>query len=330
MSHILVISTGGTIASLPQDNGDVKAVLQGEDLVRRLPVQNQQDQNQGKHRPIIVKTFTTIGSFAFTFETLYELGNVVQTAIADEEVGGIVITHGTDTMEETAFFLSLTCQRKKPIVLTGAQLNASEPASDGLRNLSDAIRVASCQEAAALGPVIAFAGFLHAGREVRKVDTSALEAFQSVGFGPVGRVEHNKVIIRRKCTDYPLLPLQPMERVGLVRLGIGMTGDEILKIAEGYKGLVIEAYGLGNAHPSIAPAVQQLANRKIPVVITSRCLRGSVAPVYGGGGGRDLERAGAFFAGDLSGEKARILLALLIGNKLDHEAFYEWFNAWGH
>lgn len=306
MAHITIITTGGTIASVPQDNGDVRAVLKGGDLLRGLS--NTSD--------ISVEECVTLGSYAFTFDTLYRIGLRVQSLLASEDVGGIVLTHGTDTMEETAFYLSVVTNREKPIVLTGAQLDASHPSSDGPRNLADAIQVARFQKAASWGPVIVFAGFIYASREVKKLDTNAMEAFGAPGWGPVGRVDLGRVYFSRTVREYPTVPLAAPRPVVLIRLGLGMTGDEVKRLAQGYEGIVIQAYGRGNAHPSVASAVGDLVQRGIPVIVTTRCISGAVAPIYGDGGGRDLERNGAWFVGDLSGEKARILLGLMLANQM--------------
>lgn len=306
MKQVQILTTGGTIASLPQDNGDVSATLSGQELIERLGIKGE----------IKVKSLVTLGSFALDFETLYEIAKGVTEALEDPEVEGVVITHGTDTMEETAYYLSLVAHHpEKPVILTGAQLDASHSFTDGMKNLQDAVYAASSKELKGFGTLIVFAGFVHVARDVQKVDTSALEGFSSPGWGPVARVDGEKVIVARRVV--PLISLEPTipKPVALVRLAIGMTGEEFRKMTDGYSGVVIEAYGRGNAHPTIRSEVSRLVEKGIPVIITSRCLNGSVLPVYGRGGGKDLERAGAWFAGDLAGEKARILLGTMLANR---------------
>ncbi len=305
MKQIQIFTTGGTIASLPQDNGDVSATLSGQDLIQRLGVKGE----------IRVKPLITLGSFTFDYETLYAIAKDVRSALEDPEVEGIVITHGTDTMEETAFYLSLVAGHyQKPVVLTGAQLDASYSFTDGMKNLQDAIYAAQSKELKGFGVLVVFAGFVHAARDVCKVDTHALEGFSSPGWGPIGRVDNEKVMIARDVK--PMISLDPVvpKPVALIHLAIGMTGMEFRKMTDGYEGVVLEAFGRGNAHSTIPNEVGQLVKKGIPVIVTSRCLRGSVLPVYGNGGGKDLERAGAWFAGDLAGEKARILLGTMLAN----------------
>ncbi|MBH8605887.1 asparaginase [Thermoactinomyces sp. CICC 10522] len=300
-----IIATGGTIASLPQENGDVIATLAGNQFLDRYETMEN----------VTIRTSVTKGSFAFDYETLYTIGNDVLETVHSSDVSGVVVTHGTDTMEETAFFLSLIAAgTQKPIVLTGAQLNASHPSTDGLRNLMDAIRVAQTPVAGKLNVVVVFAGFIHTARDVQKIDTNALEAFDSPGWGPVGRVDEDQVIIARSVRKYPPLQLNVPKPVALIRLGVGMTGTEFRRMVDGYGAVVLETFGRGNAHPSFTAEVKSLVHQGVPVVVTSRCIRGSVLPVYGNGGGRDLERSGAWFAGDLKGEKVRILLGLLLAN----------------
>ena len=319
MAGVKIITTGGTIASLPHENGDVTAALQGQAFARRLGVDCTVD----------IQAAVTIGSFAFDYATLQRVASDVLQSLESPDVIGVVVTHGTDTMEETSFFLSLVISGTgKPVVLTGAQLDASHPASDGLRNLKDAICVAQSKEAAAWGPVVTFSGFVYAAREVRKVDTNAMEAFSSDGWGPVGRVDGDHVHVARRIRMNPTIPLAVPKPVALIRLGVGMTGQEIARMAQGYEGIVLQAFGRGNAHPSIAPVVESLVDYGVPVIITSRCLRGGVLPIYGGGGGRDLERAGAWFAGDLSGEKARVLLGLLLANGSSQAEMRAAIEAW--
>jgi len=310
MGIVSIIATGGTIASLARaEDGDVVASRSGEDLISDVE----------SPASIEVVDFANMGSYAFTFQTLYDLALEVNKKIADPSVSGIVITHGTDTMEETAFFLSMVCTPAKPIVLTGAQLTAKDHGSDGTRNLTEAIRIANTAEAAKWGPVIVFSGFIYCAREVVKADTHALEGFASPGWGPVGRVDGEDVIVARSLRAYKQLPLKELRPVLSIRLSLGMTGEEIIRMAEPYEGIVLEAYGRGNAHPSVAGAIKALIADNKPVVLASRCYKGAVKGVYGDGGARDLERAGVWMSGDLDALKARLLLSLILANDLRGE-----------
>ena len=318
MGHVVVLATGGTIASIPREHGDYVASLGGTELVSRA----------GEVGTVRAETLFVKGSYAFTLDDLYEIAQAVGQYLHDPDTDGIVITQGTDTLEETSFYLALVLERRKPVILTGAQLPASDPHSDGPRNLAQAITVARDPEAASWGPVVVFNGEIHAARDVRKVDTAALDAFKSPGWGPVGLVDRGQVIKVRTVRTRRVLPPTVPRPVGLVRLAVGMTGDDILQAAGGAAGVVLEAFGRGNGHPSVAEAVRQLVEAGVPVVVTSRCVQGFVAPVYGDGGGRDLERAGAWFAGDLAGEKARLLLGLLLAHGIRGEEAQAWLAEW--
>ncbi|WP_244897317.1 asparaginase [Marinococcus halophilus] len=306
MKHVKVIATGGTIASLPKNNEGVSASLSGKELIKKIGIEGD----------IEVKSSVTLGSYTFDYKTLYCIAVDVIEALKDPNVQGVVITHGTDTMEETAYYLSLvTSNYDKPIVLTGAQLDASHSFSDGAKNLSDAITVAKSEKSIGVGTCVVFGGFIYEARDVHKVDTNALEAFSSPGWGPIGRVDNQKLIFKRSINESIFIPLEVPAPVALVRLGIGLDGEEFKRLTNGYRGVVIQAFGRGNAHSTITEVVKELVSKDIPVIVTSRCIRGSVLPVYSNGGGIDLEKAGAWFAGDLAGEKVRLLLGLLIANK---------------
>jgi L-asparaginase len=323
MSLVSIITTGGTIASLPAENGDMIAGRSGTEILTEAGAGSAQSIDS-----VELVDFAKIGSPAFTFQILHDLAEEVQKKIADPKICGIVVTHGTDTMEETAFFLSLVTEPTKPIVLTGAQLAANFKGSDGARNLSDAICIAKADSAANLGTVIAFSGFIHNAREVTKIDATAMQAFDSPDWGPVGRVEGEEVIIARQIRKHKRLPLKELRPVISLRLPLGFTGEELLKIAEPYEGIVLEAYGSGNAHPSVESAVKELLRKGKPVVITSRCLTGLVRAIYGNGGARDLERAGVWMGGDLSAIKARLLLSLILANDIRGDEGKSYIEDW--
>ncbi|QTJ51810.1 asparaginase [Dolosigranulum pigrum] len=304
---VKIITTGGTITSLPDENGDVLATMSGDELIAYF----------GIEKNIAVKNSVKIDSSNFDYALMLKVASDVIDALEDPEVTGVVVTHGTDTMEESAFYLSLmTYNYNKPVILTGAQFDPSYSFSDGIKNMHDAIYAAKSPKLASCGAVIVFAGFIYAARDVIKVDTNSLEAFDSPGWGPIGRVDNEKVIIARQPSPSVQLSPKKIAPVALIRLGIGMTDVDIRKMSRDYKGVVIEAFGRGNAHITVQKEVKALTEAGIPVIITSRCLRGEVKPYYGDGGGKDLERSGAWFAGDLAGEKARVLLGLMLANQI--------------
>jgi L-asparaginase len=228
---------------------------------------------------------------------------------------GVVVTHGTDTMEETVYLIDrLLPLDAPPVVLTGAQRGAADRDTDGPRNLRNAIRIALTGERG-LGAVICFDGAIHAAREVRKVHTSRPGAFASPGYGPLGHVDGERVCLQHRPARCPPLPdgEAPMPRVDLIRLFAGSDATFVrASVGAGSRAIVLEGTGRGNANEQVVGAVAEAIGAGVPVVVASRCLQGRVEPVYGRGGGKDLAEAGAIFAGDLAGTKARVLVQLAI------------------
>lgn len=309
-----LITTGGTIASLPNEEGDVLATMDGPEFIEHFGIEGD----------IRVTSSMVIDSSNFTYDLLFKLAADVIEAMNNPNVEGIVITHGTDTMEETAFYLSLITQHyNKPIILTGSQFDASYAFSDGVKNLHDAIHAARSPQLIGCGPVVVFAGFIYSAREVTKVDTNSLEAFGSTAWGPMGRIDDEKVILVRHSKAVRNLELQKLKSVALIRLASGMTGKELKEMTTSFEGVVIESFGRGNANKDLLNTFKELITQDKPVIVTSRCHRGEVKPYYGDGGGRDLERAGVWFAGDLDGIKTRILLGLLLANNMEWDDMHE-------
>jgi L-asparaginase len=231
-----------------------------------------------------------------------------------------VVTHGTDTMEETAYLVDLLLPATAaPVVLTGAQRGAEQRDADGPRNLRDAITTASAAPSGGRGALIVFAGEVHAAREARKVHTSALRAFASPGYGPLGHVDAGAVRYRRspeRPEPYP--PPEELPRVDLVRLHAGSDAVFVRAACDaGARAIVLEGTGRGNANDAVVASVREAVDAGVVVAVCSRCHEGRVEPVYGRGGGRDLADAGALFAGDLAGSKARVLLQVALGVGID-------------
>ena len=306
---IAVVSTGGTIASrMDPQRGSVVAAASGRELVGLLP-----DPPPGIDIEIV--EFCNIGSYLLDLETAFRLTGRLSEILASPDVAGAVVTHGTDTMEETAFMADLLVASDKPVVFTGAQRNADVPDRDGPRNLSDAIRVAACDEARGLGAMILFDQEFHAARDATKTHTTRVGTFQSAEHGKLGEVDGDAVIVHRRPALRLTLEAERIEpAIDLVKLTMG-SDARFMRCAldTGARGIVLEAFGRGNGNHEIVAATRAATDAGVPVLVTSRCPQGRVMPVYGNGGGRDLATAGAIFAGDLAGIKARVLLAVLLG-----------------
>ncbi len=265
--------------------------------------------------PLELDDFARVPSFDMHGALVLALAGRVLEHCAREEIAGVVVTHGTDTMEETVYAVDRLHGGDTPVVFTGAQRGADEPDTDGPRNLRDAVRVAVSPAARGRGAMVVFAGEIHPAREARKVHTSAVRAFASPGFGPIGVVDGERVLFSRRPERRPPLPLpRELPRVDLVRLYAGSDGVFLRAAVEaGAKAIVVEGTGRGNANEQVMRSVREVVAAGVPVVVCSRCAEGRVEPVYGRGGGRDLAEAGALFAGDLAGPKARVLLQLALG-----------------
>jgi L-asparaginase len=312
---VVVVSTGGTIA-MRRDPSTQKLVpaVSGEELVEMLAWPDAP--------PLELDDFARVPSFDVHGELALSLAVRVNEQAQRGDVAGVVVTHGTDTMEESVYLIDRVLRSDLPVVLTGAQRGADDPDTDGPRNLRDAVRVAASQEGRRCGAMIAFAGEIHASREVRKVHTSALRAFDSPGYGPIGQVDLATVVFRRLPRRRPPLPVpDELAAVDLIRLYAGSDARFIhASVESGVQAIVLEGTGRGNANDQVVEGVREAVAAGVSVVICSRCVGGRVEPVYGRGGGRDLAEAGALFSGDLAGPKARVLLQLALGSGLDAES----------
>ena len=305
--RVLVVTTGGTIASrVDPADGSLVSVVAGQELVADFRARRSGSE-------IVIDEFCNVGSNLIDLETSFELARHIDARLTDETIGGCVVLHGTDTLEESAFLADLVIRSPKPVVFTGAQRSADAPDADGPRNLADAVRVASSPEARDLGTTVVFDGDILAASDAVKMHASRVAAFGSSSFGPLGAVDGEDVFIGRKPVERPSFRARRIERrVDLITMVMGLD-DRLLNaaFASGADGIVLEAFGRGNVTPPVLEAVSRGADRGIPTVVTSRCMWGRALPVYAGAGGRDLEKAGAIFAGRLSGPKARILLSVM-------------------
>jgi L-asparaginase len=307
--RIVLLATGGTIASRYDPKlGSTVASQRADELLGMLP-------QVADFAEIEVHDIATIPSYEMDLQFAFDLARRIREVLGRPDVAGVVVTHGTDTMEETCYLADLLLDSDKPAVFTGAQRAHDDPQSDGPLNLLNALRVAASPSARGLGAMICFNAMIHAARDVTKVHASAVETFQSYEHGVLGEVDGVKVIIHRRPVLRQSFKVDRLEeRVDLFRLalGIDLRGLEAA-IERGVAGLVIEGFGRGNGPSRLAELVRLATRKKIPVLITSRCPAGRVQPVYGGGGGgRDLADAGGIFAGDLKGPKARLLLMVLL------------------
>ena len=305
---VTVLGTGGTIASTRTEDG-ASPSKDGSDLVEAVPEISQ-------YADVRVEEVMNELSFDMDFEALRTLASAV-TTFANDDVDGIVITHGTDTMEESAYYLDLVLNLDIPVVLTGAQRRPDEVSPDGPLNLLSAVRVTASEEFGnADGVYIVFNEEVHAARDVTKVHTSNVAAFSSPESGPVATLQRDSMAVHRQpgSRSATFSVDRPTSRIEMVKSATGVDGTQLRSaLSRDVDGIVIEATGIGNVTSDLGRAIQTTVDRGVPVVITSRCHAGSVEPIYGTpGGGQTLYERGAIYAGDFPAHKARLKLALAL------------------
>lgn len=298
-----VVATGGTIASLADpETGAVRPAVAAEELIAGVP-------GLDAFGPIAVDEVDRVSGWNVTPQTMLEVAR--RAAAAREEA--VVVTHGTDTVEETAFFCDVTVER--PVAFAAAMRSGDELGADGPRNLLAAARVARSVP----GTVLVMNDEIHAARWVRKLHSRNVAAFASAGHGPLGA----GVTLPRWTVAPPAALDRP---VPVLQTYTGLEEPLVAAVLEatGAAGLVLEGTGLGNVPGSAEPGVRAAVERGLPVVVATRVPSGGTGAVYGGpGGGVTLRDAGVIAAGGLSAAKARLLLMLLLARGDDPRAGFQ-------
>ena len=320
MKRAVIITTGGTIAMKrgPMVGGAVP-MLKGEDFLAQLPRTGIE---------LAFEEFTNLPSSHLTPAQAHDLSRRVEAALRAPDVDGVVITHGTDTLEETAMLLDLTINSPKPVVLTGAMRTATALGYDGMVNLAAAIRVAVAPEAREHGALVVFNNHIFAAYEAQKVDSQSTDAFAAPGSGPIGRVEDERVWMLHRPTRRQYIPCARIEEmVDLITITQG-SDERLLRhsIDDGVAGIVLDAFGSGRVPPWWLPTISEAIQRRTAICIASRCGAGTLGDEYGYVGAyHDLERLGVLFAHNLNGPKARIKLMVALGAARRIEEVRAWF-----
>lgn len=327
MTHVHIIGTGGTIASRSSDHSSSSAAgsvatVTVTDLIGDLPT--------APDLRLTSEDAMTIGSYRLGLPELLDIATTAITRAATPSIDAVVITHGTDTVEETAFLTDLVNDTDTTIVFTGAQRAADHPDADGPRNLRQAVTVAADPRFRDMGALISFDGEVQTARGARKAHTMASQPF--AGGPTIGLFRGDEVdLIARPHRRRPLpLPGQGFgsTRVDIVMAYPGSDPADLDRSADcGAAGVVLAGTGAGNAGPGYAEAVSALVAAEIPVVLASRVPAGPVVPVYGNGGGVDLMAAGAIGSGHLNPFQARILAAHLLSTNPSMSEFTAQFSA---
>jgi L-asparaginase len=318
--RVAVISLGGTIAMTTQTDGGATPTLSADDLVAAVPGLA----DTGIR--VQVHDFRRLPGASLSFSDLFELAATIETLAVD----GVVVTQGTDTIEETAYLLDLVTTGDIPIVVTGAMRNASMAGADGPANVLAAIRTAASTEARGTGCVVVFAEEIHAARWVRKTHATSPTAFTSYP-GPIGYVAEDHVRIMARPGAAPTIDRPSAGtsvRTTVFTVGIGDDGTLLQALGDHVDGLVVAAFGAGHVPMACVDALTDLAKR-MPVILATRTGSGPVLQrTYGFPGSEsDLLARGLISASTLDPVKARILLHLLLMTGTDKGQITQVFSA---
>ena len=320
---IVLLFTGGTISMKHDPSlGGAVPTLTGDEIVRLTP-------GLDAVADIEVDEWGRFPGPHMTVERMWSVRNRVARHLARRDVDGVVVTHGTDALEESAYIVARSLPPDKPVVFTGAMRPASDLGWDGPSNLLDAARVAANSASRGKGVLVCLDERIHSALEVTKTHTEARGAFESPGLGALGEVDEGRVIYQRALLGVPgaLAPDQPAEPVDIVYAWAGADGRLVDASREsGARAVVVAAMGRGNVPPPMFDAIVRWVESGRPAIVTSRALRGRVGPTYGyPGGGRRLLEAGAVFAYDRRPGQARVETMLALGLGYDVDALRELF-----
>lgn len=309
MTHIKLLTTGGTIASKrdPKTGLQQTGLITGEELAEKI--------NLHEDITISVEEIIKVSSSAITFDNLITIKEAVEKTLSDDDVDGIVITHGTDTLEETSYFLDLVIPAGKAVVVTGSQRGPELIGTDAYANLQDAITLAADSKAAKIGVTVLFNSQVFMPRFVKKINAMNVDGFGGGDTGHLGLVDGYDVKIYQYPRDHKRYKVnQPLSEVDIVKCALD-TDAKFIDCAIDHKvsGLVIETMGRGHANDKISAGVKRAVDAGLEVVITTVSDGGDVKVAYDFSGGiSQFEKDGAIKGGSYDSKKARLKLAVMI------------------
>ncbi|MBM7661220.1 L-asparaginase [Bacillus mesophilus] len=321
MKNILILHTGGTIAMKEDKTSGSVGQVGNHPLHDSLA-------SLHEFGNIKMEDVFNLPSPHITSKEMLILRDRIDRAANQEDIDGVVLTHGTDTLEETAYFLDLTLSTNIPVVLTGAMRSSNEVGSDGPYNLLSSLKVAASDEANGKGVLVVLNDEVHTAKNVTKTHTSNIATFQSPQYGPVGIVTKRGVSFHHVPINREQFNINEIsKKVTLLKAYAGMDSSllNVLKDMD-IDGVIIEALGQGNLPPATLSGVKALLKKQIPIVLVSRCFNGIVQDTYSyEGGGRQLKELGVIFSNGLSGQKARIKLMIALNQTQEYKELQEIF-----
>lgn len=323
MKKILILHTGGTISMQTNQHGSIETSTVNP-LVRQTP-------QLTDAVSIVQEEVFNLPSPHMTPATMLTLAQRIQMVAVNYD--GIVVTHGTDTLEETAYFLDLTLQVDCPVVVTGAMRSSDQISADGPANIKAATMVAASEKATKQGVLVVLNDQIFAARFVTKTHATNLATFQAPLTGPLGEVADGQVSFFAQVSPQVTFSIDHVTaKLYLLKAFAGMNGELLNLIAQvGPNGLVIEGFGAGNLPPLVIPAVKQLVAQQVPVVLVSRTFNGSVAPIYAyEGGAKQLQELGVILCHNLNGQKAMIRLQVGLSVGLSQTALTKYLENGGN
>ena len=309
MKKILVLHTGGTISMQADQNGAVESSPINPMTQFTSPLENIE---------VVSVDFFNLPSPHIQIDHMMMIYKKIREEASHFD--GFVITHGTDTLEETAYFLDTMSIPQKPIVMTGAMRSSNELGSDGIYNYRTALRVAADEKSADKGVLVVMNDEIHAAKYVTKTHTTNVSTFQTPTHGPLGLVTKREILFFKAADKRVRFDLQAINGVvPIIKSYADMDTILLDALVEApISGLVIEALGAGNLPPASISAIKKLINKQLPIVLVSRCFNGIAEPVYAyDGGGIQLEELGVLFVKELNSQKARIKLLIAVNAGLN-------------
>ena len=309
MKKILVLHTGGTISMQADQNGAVESSPINPMTQVTSPLENIE---------VVSVDFLNLPSPHIQIDHMMMIYKKIREEASHFD--GFVITHGTDTLEETAYFLDTMSIPQKPIVMTGAMRSSNELGSDGIYNYRTALRVAADEKSADKGVLVVMNDEIHAAKYVTKTHTTNVSTFQTPTHGPLGLVTKREILFFKAADKRVRFDLQAINGVvPIIKSYADMDTVLLDALVEApISGLVIEALGAGNLPPASISAIKKLINKQLPIVLVSRCFNGIAEPVYAyDGGGIQLEELGVLFVKELNSQKARIKLLIAVNARLN-------------